>query len=199
MEEQHERTVASLSSFIAFVTINLLTVICCLPVVTIGASVAALMETMLAVMRDEDTDMVTRWWRSWRGEWKRSTAVTFFLAVPALLCCFATRFWWQLDGGLATGVALTTSFAALCLSAGYVQALVLVATRRSNARCTARNGLQLVFYAPARSALIVAMPLAAAALCVVFPPLVFLLATCGCGIIALFQARIAVGIHARLS
>ena len=66
--------------------LNILFVITCIPVVTIGMSCAALYRVTLRMARKESNYAVKEYLQACRGEWKKSTVIwIFFLATGGLL------------------------------------------------------------------------------------------------------------------
>lgn len=81
------------SPFMQFLTkmadmmiLNILTVICCLPIITIGASLTALNYMTLKIVRDEDTYIVKGFFKAFKENFKQSTIIwLLFILVAAVL------------------------------------------------------------------------------------------------------------------
>ena len=84
------------------IIVNTLFLLCCLPVVTIGASVAALHKVSQAIILDEDNGTVKTFFRGFRDNFRQATALwlMMLLFAAAMVCN------WFLILGFAGGSAL---------------------------------------------------------------------------------------------
>ena len=65
--------------------LNILWLICCLPVVTIGASTTALYYTSFKIAKDEGSFITTMFFRSFRQNFKQATIIWLIMLVTGLL------------------------------------------------------------------------------------------------------------------
>ena len=56
------------------ILLNILTMICCLPIITIGASMTALHYVVLKMVRDEESYIVRSYFKSFRQNFKQATS-----------------------------------------------------------------------------------------------------------------------------
>lgn len=70
--------------------INLLTIICCIPVITIGAALTAMHYMCLKMARNEDGYVVKGYFKAFKEAFKQATPVWLILLV--LICIFAGDF-----------------------------------------------------------------------------------------------------------
>lgn len=92
-----------------WVGLNLLFVLTCLPVVTVGASLTALYKVMMKKHRDEAPYPALLYLRTFRQEWRQSTALWLILLAAALVLGFDILYvsgaWTQGNGsGLGAGI-----------------------------------------------------------------------------------------------
>ena len=80
--------------------LNLLTLLCCIPVVTIGASVTAAHYTALKMHRDTDNYVVRNFFRSFKNNLLQGTLIWIMWIAAVLLSVFA--FLYYPDGGIGT-------------------------------------------------------------------------------------------------
>lgn len=79
-----------------FIALNVVFVLTCIPLVTLGPSVAALFSTIFAYNDHEDIPLVREFFRRWVREWKYALfGGLIFLAVGALIA-FGLAFWVQM-------------------------------------------------------------------------------------------------------
>ncbi|MDU0349348.1 YesL family protein [Actinomyces sp. MRS3W] len=193
------RTVQGLTSFFTLVALNLIHVVACLPVITIGAASAALLETMDAVRQNPDTDMLRTYGHALKTDTLRGSIVFWAIALPAALAAFAVRFWWSTGGAPGAIAAVIAALLALYLAASAVHGLLLVATRDTTASRTIHNALLLPAVVPARSLFLVLVPITEVALAIALPPSLIIILTVGLAVGALLQSAIAAPLYARLS
>lgn len=76
----------TLSVVADLIVLNLLTIACCLPVVTIGASLTALNATVIKILQGEESALVKDYFRAFRENFKKGSAMgLIFLLIFALL------------------------------------------------------------------------------------------------------------------
>lgn len=76
----------ALSTTADLIMLNLLTILCCLPVVTIGAALTALNTAAIKIVRGEETAPVKDYFRAFRVNFKKGTVLgLIFLLVFAVL------------------------------------------------------------------------------------------------------------------
>ncbi|MBQ9348182.1 MAG: YesL family protein [Oscillibacter sp.] len=82
-----------LSTLYDLIILNLLTLAGCLPVVTAGASLTAMHFVLIAMVRDEEPDIVRSWFRSFRENLRQATTIWGVYLLILLLC------YWIIRGG----------------------------------------------------------------------------------------------------
>lgn len=107
--------------------LNLLWFVCCIPVITIGASTTALYYTSLKIVRDEDRDLTRMFLHSFRENFRQSTALWLILLAAGLLLAGDGYIVYHLRAA-STGVpaVLWTLILALLIAAGVVYTIVLL-------------------------------------------------------------------------
>ena len=76
----------ALSTTADLIVLNLLTILCCLPVVTVGAALTALNTAAIKIVRGEETAPVKDYFRAFRVNFKKGTVLgLIFLLVFAVL------------------------------------------------------------------------------------------------------------------
>ena len=70
--------------------LNILTVICSLPVFTAGAAMTAMHYVLLKIFRDEDGAITAAFFKAFRENFKQSTVISFLFAVIAYLLILST-------------------------------------------------------------------------------------------------------------
>lgn len=68
--------------------LNILFVITCIPVVTIGTSLCAMYQVALRMARKESNYVAREYFRAWKEEWKQSTVIWLVLLAAGCLLVF---------------------------------------------------------------------------------------------------------------
>ena len=191
------RTLQGLNAFVAFVVLNLLYLLCCLPLITAGAATSALLEVTLRYVDEERGHLLRDFLRALMRDFPRATAVHLVLGLPLLALLFIARFWITLGGPLSLLGAVIALLAALYLAGAWIQAMGLVAAFRAPLRQTLRNALLLPGAEPLRTAGLVLLPVTLVALALVVPGAGWVVATIGASVAGYLAALILRGIHRR--
>lgn len=78
-----------LSKAVDVFLVNLLWVICSIPILTIGASTTAMYYVTLKIVRDEDGSAVRAFFHSFSKNFKQATIIwLIMLIIPIALCCY---------------------------------------------------------------------------------------------------------------
>lgn len=129
----------ALSTTADLIMLNLLTILCCLPVVTIGAALTALNTAAIKIVRGEETAPVKDYFRAFRVNFKKGTVLgLIFLLVFAVLIVD------YLAAGNAVSILrpVIAAIALLVLMLGQY-AFALLARYENTLRGTLKNALLL--------------------------------------------------------
>lgn len=135
--------------------LNVLWILCCIPVITIGASTTALYYTALKIVRNEDSGIAKMFFHSFRDNFRQSVPVTIMLLILAAL--FGAAFHQYGHGNssssaLAYGITITI---ALLTDAVFSYFFPLLSHFSNTTRQTFRNAARLAVLHPGRTALMV--------------------------------------------
>lgn len=108
-----------LSRVADIVILNVLWLVCCLPVITIGASTTAMYRVALNIVRDEGTGIVRPFFQSFKLNFKQATLI-FLITLP-FIAIVVYEFLIVLSGALAESVTTSVVF---CLP-GVLLAMIL--------------------------------------------------------------------------
>lgn len=193
------RTLHGLTTFAVFVVLNILYLVTCLPVITIGAATSSLYEVGLRYADNERGNPLRDYLAGLVRNARRGTAVLLVLGVPVLLLLFAARFWYSFGGVLSLMGTLVAAMAALYLCGSLLHGLALVAAFDSGIRLTVRNALLMPGAEPLRTAGLVLLPLTAVLVSLVSPSTLVLIGTIGCSTGAYLSALLLRPAYRRLS
>lgn len=80
-----------LSKIADLIYLNILALICCIPIITIGASITSLHYVLLKMVRDEDSYLTKTFFKSFKENFKQSTII--WLIIVAVLALFIGDFY----------------------------------------------------------------------------------------------------------
>lgn len=81
----------ALTKMADLIIVNVLAFFCCLPIITVGASLTALNYVALKIVRDEECYIVKSFFKSFKENFKQATAI--WLIELLLIVIFAADFW----------------------------------------------------------------------------------------------------------
>jgi uncharacterized membrane protein YesL len=180
--DPESRGLNGLSTFLALVALNVVYLVACLPIVTIGAATAALYEVMIRFSDEESGRPLRDWFTAFRTDFGRATLVSLALLVPCLVLAFSGFFWMSLTHVLAGAASALAFVGAVYLLAAFLYGMAQVAYFRNTVRQTIKNSLLLPVVEPVRTLGIVLIPVTGIVLTILFPPFVILLLTIGVAI-----------------
>lgn len=153
--------VRALSKICDMVCLNLLWVMCSIPVFTIGASTTALYSVMLKMVKNEEGYIFRSFFKAFKSNFKQSTAVWLLMLFLSIVCWIDLRMAGMLTG--TAGLILRSVF----LLVGFVILSVviyvfpLIARYENSTRATLRNAVILTVGKLPYSILMVAIVIAA--------------------------------------
>ena len=129
----------ALGAICDLLVLNLLTVLCALPVVTLGASFAALYDVLLRIVRREDSGVVKGFFRAFRGNLKSGIpmGLLFLLAAVVLFVDY------NLAAALVPALRVAAVSAALIVGAVAPYAFALLSRYENTLVQTLKNAATL--------------------------------------------------------
>ena len=135
--------VRALNKICDMVCHNVLWLICCIPIITIGATTTALYTIMLKMVKNEEGYIFRGFFKAFKSNFKQSTIIWIILLLLGIVCWFDYRVAGVLPG--AAGFVLRTIFLLLgfLLLSVMIYAFPLTARYENTTRATLRNALIL--------------------------------------------------------
>ena len=184
------RVLHGLSTFLAFVGLNVLFLLCCLPVVTIPAATSALLRVTIRYADDELGRPFRDYLPSFASGFLKATAVGFAFLLPGAALGFSAVFWFATGTVMGAIAAAIAVLGAIYAFAGFLYGMALVAQYRDSIGRTIRNALLLPAAEPVRTTGILIIPLTAVSLTMLFPMFIVLVLTILCSVGACVAALI---------
>lgn len=91
-----------------FMLLNLMWLICSLPVITIGASTTALIYTGMHLAKGRDGYVISKFWKSFRQNFAQSTIIYLILAAVGAALGYSAWYWINREGGFAIALVVIT-------------------------------------------------------------------------------------------
>jgi len=173
------KTVQGLTAFLAFVALNILYLLTCLPIVTIGAATSALYEVTIRYADDESGRPLADYFPAFGRNFRRASLASLCLLVPVILLAYSVVFWWANPSTLGAVAAVFAAVAAIYLFIAWMYAMALVAWFDTRLKQTLKNALLLPGAEPSRTFGIILIPVALGAITLLFPPFGFIVLTVG--------------------
>ncbi|MDO4306446.1 MAG: DUF624 domain-containing protein [Eubacteriales bacterium] len=82
------------------IILNLLCIVCCIPIITAGASITAMFYVTLKMVRNEESYIIRSFFKSFKENFKQATIIHLIMLVTALLLFFDIRIVNQLQGSM---------------------------------------------------------------------------------------------------
>ncbi len=135
--------VRALSKICDMVCLNILWLICCIPVITAGASTTALYTVMLKMVRNEEGYIFRGFFKAFRSNFRQSTVIWLILLLLGIICGIDYRVAGMMPG--TAGMVMRSIFILFgffVLSVA-IYAFPLTARYENSIRATLRNALLL--------------------------------------------------------
>lgn len=88
------------NTFAEFVILNVVFLITCIPVITIGAAVTALYSVVLQEAKGEGSYMLRSYWKAFGENFKKSTMIFCFYLISGAILLFNLVFWLHMESFL---------------------------------------------------------------------------------------------------
>ncbi|HEX2857675.1 MAG TPA: YesL family protein [Propionibacteriaceae bacterium] len=173
------RSIQGLLTMLGLVLLNLVYLVSCLPVITIGAATSALFEVTFRLADEDRGRLVSDYLDAVRRNAVRGTLVFLALAPAIGVLGFAAVFWSQLRSPFALAATLLAVLGAVYLVAALLYALAQVALFDTTVGRTLRNALLLPMAEPLTTVAVLLIPLTCLSLLVAVHGFVVIVLTIG--------------------
>lgn len=132
-----------LSRICDFILLNVLWIICSIPLITIGSSTTAMYAVMLKLVKNEEGYIVRGFFDAFRENFKKSTIIWLILVVFGIVLCIDFRFALFLKGAMSTvfqSLFIVLAVVWLCMT---IYVFPLTARYENTVKHTLKNALIL--------------------------------------------------------
>ena len=181
------------NTLLSYIVLNLLFILCCIPVITIGPAVAALYAVMLREARREYGYLYRSFLRAFREIFFQALGMSLFFVAFLLFISFSMVFWYSYGGALPMAASVLLAVLMLVTLGAGLYGFPLLARFQN----TVRNAFGMTVAHAGYTVLLIGIEAAAAALFYFFPLFrVFMLAV-GFVFVALCKSLILSVVFAR--
>lgn len=195
--DPNSRGFRGLVDFISFVGLNILYIVTCLPIVTIGAATSALYEVTMRYADDERGKLVMDYLPTLGRNFRRATTLMAVTLLPASMMLFSAVFWSQNPSPIGGAASILAGLATAYLVVAFMIAMALVATYENTFRQTLRNAMMLPIAEPLRCAAVLLIPLTMVGMMLIMNSFAIIVGTIGFSVGAYATAYIFRSIFAR--
>ena len=185
------------NTLLSYIVLNLLFILCCIPVITIGPAVAALYAVMLREARREYGYLYRSFLRAFREIFFQALGMSLFFVAFLLFISFSMVFWYSYGGALPMAASVLLAVLMLVTLGSGLYGFTHLARFQNTVRQTVRNAFGMTVAHAGYTVLLIGIEAAAAALFYFFPLFrVFMLAV-GFVFVALCKSLILSVVFAR--
>lgn len=133
----------ALSRICDFVILNILWLVCSIPIVTIGASTAALYSVMQKIVRNEEGYIARSFFKAFKQNFKQATIVWLLIAVLGLILSVDLNMARSLEGTIRIVFQVIFGFFSFWLFAIFLYVFPLLARYENSTKATLKNAVIL--------------------------------------------------------
>lgn len=152
-----------------FICLNILFLICCLPVITCGAAISALYQVTMQEARGEHGYIIKKFFSSFKEDFRSSTPVFLLYLTAAFILIFNLAFWSAMGSILSNLLLLAVTFASLAVLISFMYAFPLLARFRNTTKRTIINAYTIAMSHRKQTLIILAIHAAVTAACFFVP------------------------------
>ncbi len=124
-----------------FVVLNILWIIFCIPIITIGASTSALYAVTFKIAQDKDTYVGKQFMNAFKENVRQATKIELILFIPALCLGFGLFFWATFESVVGTVISTLCIIFLLMIIGTAIYAFPLLGRYENTTLQTIRNSL----------------------------------------------------------
>lgn len=132
-----------LDSLVDFVLLNLIFLVTCIPIITIGPSLSALLSVTMQEARGEHGYMIRSYIKAWKNNFKTSFLLFLFYLITGAILLFNFSFWLQLHSIMSHIAIIVLTLCAILYLLSLLYSFALDARFENSIRQTLKNSVLL--------------------------------------------------------
>lgn len=153
-----------------FVALNLIFVICCLPIVTIGPALAALYQVILREVRGEHGYLIRKFFQHFKEMFVQSFLSFAILSGIILVLLYNIAFWNGLGSAFAHVILILICIMFLIVVSAFIYIFPLMARFKNSFKLTMKNAFLIALSNPKKTLLLLLIQVIAVGINFIFPP-----------------------------
>ncbi|MCM3717732.1 YesL family protein [Fictibacillus phosphorivorans] len=171
----------TLARIFDLLTLNVLFIMSCLPIITIGAALTAMYTTTFKMARNEETSIALDYWNGFKHNFKQSTKIWLTIVMAAVTFLFAAQFFM----GKGSAFLFPMLFVVTVSLLAFLYVFPLLAKFENSSFQTIKNAIFISFHSMAYSILLFAITLFFVGIIPIFlPKLLIIWLFLGCSLSA---------------
>lgn len=158
-----------MNTLATFIGLNVLFLLLCLPVVTIGPAITTLYTTTMQEAREEYSSVFATFFQAFKKNFFQSTLAFFLYLFLALVFLFNAIFWGKQGTLLGTILLLVMVLALLITAISFSYTFPLIARFQNSLKQTLKNSIFLSLLHQKQTVCVIGIPLLAIIICFVIP------------------------------
>jgi Predicted integral membrane protein len=167
-----------------FIVLNILYLIICLPIITIGAATTALFDVTMNYADFESGYLIKDFFKSFYLNWKKSTLIFFSFGLPIIALVFSSAFWLSFQSVVSILIFIVASIGIVYLLISFILSCAQLARFENTTKQVIKNALLLTMAHPLRSLGLLAILITVTFLSLSVPGFSFMLLLLGCSFTA---------------
>lgn len=152
-----------------FVALNIIFIICCIPIVTIGPALAALYQVIMRETRGEYGYLFRKYFQHFKEMFLQSFLTSVFLGVILLILLFNVGFWNTMEGVLANVIIVIVYIMLLVAACTGIYVFPLMARFKNGFLQTIKNAFYIALTNPKATIILIVIHVLITAALIYFP------------------------------
>lgn len=140
----------------AFIVLNILFIVTCLPVITIGAAITSLYSVMMPFTKDENDFLFKNYFKSFKSNFKESTIIWIILFIITSIILFNMSFWYSIGSLISTIIFALMGLVMIVLFLCFLYVFPLIVRFSNDTGQTIKNAI-FIGFSHLKSSLILAL------------------------------------------
>lgn len=153
-----------------YIALNVIFIICCIPIVTIGPALAALYQVIMRETRGEYGYLFRKYLKHFKEMFLQSFLTSIFLGVILLLLLFNIGFWNAMEGALANVIIVLVYIMLLAAACTLIYVFPLMARFKNGFLQTIKNAFYIALTNPRATLILIVIHALVIAALYYFPP-----------------------------
>lgn len=134
-----------MNTLAAFILLNILFLISCLPIFTIGAALTSLYSVTMAYAKDEQGYLIKHYFISFKNNFKQATAIWMILLLLSAILVFNMAFWHAMGSLLGTIVFVLVGLVLILTLLCYLYVFPLIGRFSNSTFQSIKNAIFIAF------------------------------------------------------